>query len=175
MTSLNSVSVRDRNWPRRAPHIVAWLWISGLTLWGSSSAIRVAAQGVAGSVAPRSTTLYLAGLKQPVAIYRDAYGIPHIFADVPEDAYFALGYTHATDRLFQMELFRRRASGTLAEIFGRPMLADDLFVRQIGIRRSAEATWKSSRLDGRVRNEIEAYWRTKRNRGLLRGRERAPR
>jgi len=57
----------------------------------------------------------------------------------------------------QMELFRRRASGTLAEIFGRPSLEDDIFVRQLGIRRSAEAVWRSSRLDGRVRSEIEAY------------------
>jgi len=48
-------------------------------------------------------------------------------------------------------------SGTLAEIFGRPLLQDDIFVRQLGIRRSVEAVWKGPRLDGRVRREIEAY------------------
>jgi penicillin amidase len=103
------------------------------------------------------STLRLEGLKAPVGIYRDTWGIPHIYASSPEDAYFALGYVHTVDRLFEMELFRRRASGTLAEIFGRPLLEDDIFVRQIGIRRSAEAIWKSSRLDGRIRREIEAY------------------
>jgi len=153
---MNSTRVRDRNPPRPVPTLVS-LWLCGSTLCGSIAAPRLTAQDFATvGTAPRST-LYLPGLHQPVGIYRDAYGIPHIFAGTSEDAYFALGYTHATDRLFQMELFRRRASGTLAEIFGRPMLDDDVFVRQIGIRRSAEAIWKSSRLDGRVRSEIEAY------------------
>jgi penicillin amidase len=126
----------------------------------SFSRAREAAQDRPPVVARRGgqhSTLSLPGLKQSVAIYRDRYSIPHIYAALPEDGYFALGYTHATDRLFQMELFRRRASGTLAEIFGRSMLEDDVFVRLIGIRRSAEAIWKSSRLDGRVRSEIEAY------------------
>ena len=102
-------------------------------------------------------TLALAGLKAPVGVYRDTLGIPHIYAGSAEDAYFALGYLHATDRLFEMEVFRRRASGTLAEVFGKASLDDDIFVRQIGIRRSAEAAWKSHRLDGRIRSEMEAY------------------
>ena len=157
MASINSIGVERFNPLRRLPPILAWLWVCGLGLWGSFAAPRLTAQDFAPAGAAPRSTLYLAALHQPVGIYRDAYGIPHIFAGAPEDAYFALGYTHATDRLFQMELFRRRASGTLAEIFGRPMLEDDVFVRQIGIRRSAEAIWKSSRLDGRVRSEIEAY------------------
>ena len=103
------------------------------------------------------TTLALAGLKAPVGIYRDTLGIPHIYASSAADAYFALGYLHATDRLFEMEVFRRRASGTLAEVFGKASLDDDIFVRQIGIRRSAEAAWNSHRLDGRIRSELEAY------------------
>jgi len=103
------------------------------------------------------TTLALAGLKAPVGVYRDTLGIPHIYAGSPEDAYFALGYLHATDRLFEMEMFRRRASGTLAELFGKASLDDDIFVRQIGIRRSSEAAWKSHRLDGRIRSGLEAY------------------
>lgn len=130
---MTSVGLRVANSLRRVPHILASLWVCGLALWASFSAPRAAAQDfAAASGAPRST-LYVPGLKQPVSIYRDSYGIPQIYAGRPEDAYFALGYTHATDRLFQMELFRRRASGTLAEIFGRLMLEDDVFVRQIGI------------------------------------------
>jgi len=106
--------------------------------------------------APR-TTLALAGLKAPVGVYRDTLGVPHIYASTAEDAYFTLGYLHATDRLFEMEMFRRRASGTLAEVLGKGSLDDDIFVRQIGIRRSSEAAWKSHRLDGRIRRELEAY------------------
>jgi penicillin amidase len=103
------------------------------------------------------TTLPLSGLQGPVTVYRDTFGIPHIYAGSTEDAYFALGYLHAIDRLFEMEMFRRRASGTLAEVFGKASLDDDIFVRQIGIRRSSEATWKSHRLDGRIARELEAY------------------
>ena len=115
------------------------------------------AQDFPGGGQASRTTRTLAGLKAPVGVYRDTLGIPHIYAKSAEDAYFALGYVHATDRLFEMEVFRRRASGTLAEVFGKASLDDDIFVRQIGIRRSAEATWKSHRLDGRIRSELEAY------------------
>jgi penicillin G amidase len=112
-------------------------------------------------VQPPRSTVKIEGLKARVEVYRDTYGIPHIYAASSEDAYFVLGYLHATDRPLEMELFRRRASGTLAEVFGRALLEDDIFIRQIGIRRSAEATWKSPRLNeyqgGRVRREVEAY------------------
>ncbi|HEV2495897.1 MAG TPA: penicillin acylase family protein [Terriglobia bacterium] len=110
---------------------------------------------------PPRSTLRIKGLKARAEVYRDTYGIPHIDAASAEDAYFALGYIHATDRPLEMEFFRRRASGTLAEVFGRPLLDDDIFIRQIGIRRGAEAIWRSPRLDeyqgGRVRREVEAY------------------
>jgi penicillin amidase len=96
-------------------------------------------------------------LKAPVSVYRDRYGIPHVYAQSSEDAYFALGYLHATDRLFQMELFRRRASGSMAEIFGRSAVDDDVFVRQIGIRRSVEAAWRGPHLETAIKLEIVAY------------------
>jgi penicillin amidase len=116
----------------------------------------VAAQGFPSLKAPRAT-LKLPGIKASVGVYRDRYGVPHIYAASTEDGYFALGYLHATDRLFQMEMFRRRASGTLAEILGKPLLEDDIFVRQIGIRRSADAVWKSPRLETKLKQEIVAY------------------
>ncbi len=106
--------------------------------------------------APRAK-LSLSGLKAPASVYRDRYGIPHIYAQSSEDAFFALGYLHASDRLFQMEIFRRRASGTLAEIFGKAVLEDDIFVRQLGIRRTAQAVWDGSELDTKVKHEIIAY------------------
>jgi penicillin amidase len=106
--------------------------------------------------APRSTVT-LPGLKAPVGVYVDPTGIPHIYAGSTEDAYFALGYLHATDRLLQMELLRRRASGTLAEIFGKPLLEDDIFARQLGLRRTTQAVWEDPRLESQIKQEVIAY------------------
>jgi penicillin amidase len=134
-------------------------FVAGLCVlaWACVVTLRAWAQDFPAVGQASRTTLALAGLKAPVGIYRDTLGVPHIYASSAEDAYFALGYLHATDRLFEMEVFRRRASGTLAEVFGKESLDDDIFVRQIGIRRTAEAAWKSHRLDGRIRSELEAY------------------
>ena len=63
--------------------------------------------------------LTLRGLKNKVEVKYDTYGIPHIYAQNEEDAYMALGYLHAQERLFQMEMIRRVASGTLSEVLGR--------------------------------------------------------
>src|SRR5687767_6802706 len=60
----------------------------------------------------------LAGLHQEVEVLYDNYGVPHIYAQHAEDAYFTLGYVHAQDRLSQMEMLRRVADGRLAEILG---------------------------------------------------------
>ncbi|MBL4691327.1 MAG: penicillin acylase family protein, partial [Rhodospirillales bacterium] len=57
-------------------------------------------------------------LQAPVDVLRDDAGIPHIFAKSGNDAYFALGYVHAQDRFWQMELMRRFGAGRLSEIFG---------------------------------------------------------
>ncbi|NNG05365.1 MAG: penicillin acylase family protein [Inquilinus sp.] len=78
------------------------------------------------------------GLDSPVTIVRDADGIVHILARTEHDLVFMQGWAHARDRLFQMDLQRRRASGTLAELLGRPALASDVELRTLGLRRAAE-------------------------------------
>jgi len=83
-------------------------------------------------------TISLKGLKDGVTVIRDSWGIPHIYAESVEDLFFAQGFVHAQDRLWQMELFRRMASGTLCEIFGGATLDSDMFMRTVGLRRSAE-------------------------------------
>ena len=83
-------------------------------------------------------TLFLEGLQDEVKIYFDNFGIPHIYAANEEDAYFALGYVHAQDRLFQMELLRRVGAGRLAEIFGPALAKTDQFLRTVGINEIAE-------------------------------------
>ena len=80
----------------------------------------------------------VAGLEQPVSIVRDARGIPHIHAGSENDAWFALGYVHAQDRLFQMEMQRRAGQGRLAEMLGAPGLAADRLFRSLGLYRRAQ-------------------------------------
>lgn len=75
----------------------------------------------------------LARISQNVEIYFDTYGIPHIYAQSEEDAIRALGYVHAQDRLWQMELLRRAGSGGLSEIFGELTLETDKFFLSLGI------------------------------------------
>jgi penicillin amidase len=74
-----------------------------------------------------------------IEIVRDAEAVPHIFAKSANDAYFALGFAHAQDRLWQLEMHRRIASGRLAEILGPNALDTDRFLRTLGVRHNAEA------------------------------------
>lgn len=77
-------------------------------------------------------------LTSDVAVKFDKYAIPHIYAENAEDAYRALGYVHAQERLFQMEMIKRLSSGRLAEILGSRLIKTDKFFRTLGIRRMAE-------------------------------------
>ncbi|MEI6723413.1 MAG: penicillin acylase family protein, partial [Betaproteobacteria bacterium] len=94
-------------------------------------------------------------LKAAVEVLRDAYGIPHIFASSEADAAYALGYVHAQDRLWQMEMNRRIGSGRLAEILGPAGLEADRFLRTIGVRRAAQASL--AQLDAVSLGVLEAY------------------
>ena len=80
----------------------------------------------------------LQGLHEPVEVITDRYGIPHIYAQNEDDLFFAQGYVHAYDRLWQMELNRRIASGRLSEIFGEIGLETDRFARRLGMHRAAD-------------------------------------
>src|SRR5689334_673547 len=80
-----------------------------------------------------------AGLRAPVEIVRDADAIPPVLAANKLDALFGLGYAHAQDRLWQMEFQRRIGFGRLSEIFGRPTIPQDRFLRIVGFGRAARA------------------------------------
>lgn len=87
-----------------------------------------------------SGNLNLKGLVKEVTVYFDEAGVPHIYAQNEADAYLALGYLHAQDRLWQMELVRRVGAGRLSEIFGESMVETDQFFRGIGIAAASEAS-----------------------------------
>ena len=79
----------------------------------------------------------LPGLVAPASVLRDMTGIPHIYAENEHDLFFLQGRVHAQDRLFQMDLLRRSANGTLAEVIGPPALQSDIEARTIGLHRAA--------------------------------------
>lgn len=84
--------------------------------------------------------LTLKNISEEVTVYFDEIGVPHINAKNQKDAYVALGYVHAQDRLWQMELMRRIAAGRLSEIFGKDMLRVDTFFGGLGIEEAANKT-----------------------------------
>ena len=99
--------------------------------------------------------LRLNGLLAPVRIYRDAYGVPHVIAESDHDAYFAVGFVHAQERLWQMELIRRAGMGRLSEILGEPALKTDKMFRTLGLWREAQAL--GGLLDDTTRAALTAY------------------
>ena len=80
-----------------------------------------------------ANTIVLDGLSAPVDILRDHYGIPHVRAANQADLFFANGYIHACDRLWQMDAARRRAVGRLAEWTGRSALEADILARRLDV------------------------------------------
>ncbi|TWG79761.1 penicillin amidase [Cupriavidus gilardii J11] len=97
----------------------------------------------------------VAGLRGKVTITRDSDAVPRIEAADPLDAYFGLGFVHAQDRLWQMQMNKRIAAGRLAEILGVPALDTDRFLRTLGVRRNAEAILASSTPETRA--ALQAY------------------
>lgn len=80
----------------------------------------------------------LKNIAKETTVYFDDYGVPHIYATTQKDAMTALGYVHAQDRLWQMELLRRIAPGRLSELFGTKALKNDQFFAGIGIDENSE-------------------------------------
>lgn len=99
---------------------------------------------------PKTTgEVYLKELKNPVSVIRDEKGVPHIKAENLHDLYYAQGYVEAQDRLFQMDLSRRQASGRLSEVVGKATIDRDKFFRTIGLRRAAEESYQQYSSEGK--------------------------
>jgi penicillin amidase len=82
--------------------------------------------------------IQVSGLDGPVDVYRDEFGIPHIYAASEHDLFFAQGYVHAQDRFWQMDFWRHTGSGRLSEMFGASLLDTDKFLRTLGWARVAQ-------------------------------------
>jgi len=94
---------------------------------------------VAQPAAGQTETLRVTGVQQPVDLLIDRWGIAHIYAQNEHDLFFAQGYNAARDRLFQFEVWRRQATGTVAEILGRRELERDIGARLLRFRGDIEA------------------------------------
>ena len=97
------------------------------------------------------------GISNRVNLYKSELGVSHIFAENEEDMYFSLGYIHAQDRLWQMDLGRRVAEGRLAEIMGEELLDYDILFRTIGIDRTVLRQY--DKLSSKSKSILEAYSR----------------
>ncbi len=95
------------------------------------------------------------GLKDPVEVVFDGYGVPHVYARDPEDVWFAAGVLHARDRLWQMELYRRVTAGRLSEVMGESTLPIDKRFLTLNLRAAAEAEWARARPE--VKTALERY------------------
>ncbi|TQV81093.1 penicillin acylase family protein [Aliikangiella coralliicola] len=100
-------------------------------------------------------TNHIEGIKAKVEIVRDKWGVPHVSAENDLDAFFSIGYLHAQDRLWQLEIQRRLGSGRLSEIFGSESLSNDKMMRTLGFRRLAEQHF--SQLSEFAQQSLYAY------------------
>ena len=130
--------------------------------WGALAVVVLAATAVAsgylwlrGSLPQIDGERIVFGLTAPVEVVRDRNGVPHVLARTEEDALFALGFIHAQDRLWQMEMNRRIGAGRLAEVLGAPALGTDRLLRVLGLYRRATSTL--AHLAPGTRRRIDAY------------------
>ena len=107
------------------------------------------------SLAPYDGEISLKGIHHPVEITFDKMGIPQIWAETENDAYFSLGWLHASERLFQMDMTRRISQGRLSEVLGALTLQLDIESKIIGHKRMA--IQQLDNLSARNRTILENY------------------
>lgn len=114
-----------------------------------------ASSAIAQQNMPNGHFAKLTGMLQPGMVTREANGIPHVFAFNKHDLLFLNGWLHAQDRFFQMDMNRRQASGTMAEVLGSAALATDIQLRTLGLRRAADLTLPTISADAKA--ALQAY------------------
>ncbi|WP_433259085.1 penicillin acylase family protein [Streptosporangium sp. CA-135522] len=124
--------------------VVLGLVLAGVGVW----TVRASFPQLAGE-------LKVDGLTGKVTVYRDKTGIPHIYADSPDDLFLAQGYVHAQDRFFEMDFRRHVTAGRLSEMFGSATLSEDKAIRTMGWRKVAEAELPT--LGEQTRRYLDAY------------------
>ncbi len=150
---------------RRGDHLVGvlrerWLVAAAALLFAGaagfwmSTALRTR-PSLQAARSPSAGNFAVPGIERAVAIDRDRHGVPHIDAESEPDAFFALGFCQAQDRLAQLLHLRRRARGTAAEEVGREAVEADHLARLLGFRGLADRQWEN--LAAPARSALEAY------------------
>ncbi len=135
--------------------VKAVLWISAIFIMIVVSAGIYGYIQIRKSLPEREGIIRISTLSDSVEITFDKMGIPQIWAADEHDGYFALGYLHASDRLFQMDMTRRVAQGRLADLLGPSVLAIDIHQRTVGHDRIAKRFLATLSSDNRRR--LQAY------------------
>jgi penicillin amidase len=143
--------------PRRSWRFarVAGLWVLGAALTLALVASGLVVWSVRRAFPTHAGELTVAGLSAPVTVYRDAHGIPQLYAKTAADLFRAQGYVHAQDRFWEMDFRRHVTAGRVAELFGPGQVATDAFLRTLGWRRVAEQ--ELPLLTNETRGYLEAY------------------
>jgi penicillin amidase len=146
-------SVRD------VPALMRMKYVSLLLL---SLSLLVATRPGAADVAPAQSRFVVKGLQAEAEILVDTWGVPHIYASAPVDAFFAQGWNAARDRLWQIDLWRRSGLGELSAVLGGGYVAQDRAVRLFSYRGDLNKEWAAYGTDARVSTEafvagINAY------------------
>lgn len=138
---------------RRFPFALFMIGMLGWTVIGSTRAEDSAAaqllERARQALAPLAGQFQVPGLREPVDVRRDKWGVAHIEAKNQHDLFFTQGYVAAQDRLFQIELWRRVGAGETAELFGPEALDGDRFARLIQFRGDLQEEWRSYSPDTR--------------------------
>jgi len=129
-------------------------FVLGILLPLTALAVASAAY-LARSLPAQQGEIRIGALQFPVQVVRDAAGVPHLHARTDRDAFVAMGYVHAQDRLWQMEMQRRTAQGRLSEVLGSKALRTDQLMRTLGLARSASAAL--THLNAAARDSLAAY------------------
>jgi len=140
-------------WPRRL-RVTAWCLVVVLVVVASAAGLFVT-WTVRHSFPATDGELAVPGLRAPVEVLRDQYGVPQVYADNSHDLFLAQGYTHAQDRFWEMDVRRHITAGRLAELFGEDQVAVDATVRTMGWRRVAEQEY--GMLSASTRDHLQAY------------------
>lgn len=138
--------------PSRRSHLVAWTLVLGGMLVGAAPPAETPeslAQKAKAVLAQLEGSLAIPGLKEPVEVLRDRWGVPHIYARNANDLFFAQGFVVAQDRLFQIDTWRRIGIGETAEVVGKKGLEGDRFARLLKYRGDPEVEWTSYSPDTR--------------------------
>src|ERR1700722_4353631 len=129
---------------RKAPVLRILVWVLFLLLLILAAALGYAYFAVRSALPQLDGSAQIAGLSAPVTVTRDAHGVPVIKAQSLEDVFFAQGFVTAQDRLWQMDVMRRFASGELSEILGPDTLSVDREQRILGLRAAAHKSIESA-------------------------------